>query len=434
MSVLVEALSLVIPRRVLDARWPGGTEVFLAAVRREEVPGYRACADDRLASVMFLAAREAEGVARMLRAYGAVQEDDGCRFVDFALVDQRGGPVLPCPWLAWRRDPEGFTVAWLAGTAPGTMAAPGDWAAEQSRGMDRTGACYEPGRLLRMSSEEGLETWLDLATGRIDSAVAEPDPTRGVNDDVIVRRMFEMVEREEAARTEARARRRADARRERWATRATVDDSDAAGATGRDEELGLEAMILEMDADVASSRTPGSDHAAIAASDTGDEPWREGPGEEAPPVPRLWPVVRAALEERAWRYDEMDGDAALARVKGSAANYEVFLSVDERLEVLRCWVMLPVRIAEARRGAVCELLNRINFREVGLGSFELDPEDGQPRWRQALDVEGGLLGTTMVHNVIGAGLTYCDRFWAPIVAVGVAGSSLGRALRLVEGD
>ena len=33
MSVLIEALSLVVPRITLDATWPGGADAFLEAMR-----------------------------------------------------------------------------------------------------------------------------------------------------------------------------------------------------------------------------------------------------------------------------------------------------------------------------------------------------------------------------------------------------------------
>lgn len=172
------------------------------------------------------------------------------------------------------------------------------------------------------------------------------------------------------------------------------------------------------------------------------EPWRgEAPADDPTaassdshesPTPTLWPVVVQAIAEREWTMDTTGETSALLRVRGRATNYDFALSTFEELAVVRGSIGLHLYTAEPFRAAMGDLLNRINHDELLLGSFELEPELGRVRWRQAIDVEGGVLSTTMVHNLINAGFWACDRFWPALVAVGTLGTSPEAALEIAQ--
>lgn len=166
MSVLVEALSLVIPRINLDISYPGGADAFLEAMCAPECPSRHVCTDDALVSVSFLDPDAAEAVVAPLIDLGFIGLDEQ-RFRDFVLIDQHLGPTMPCDWVEWKRHRHGFTYAWSAGGEPGDMAAPSGWTAEHSRGMTRTDLRDEPGRMLKLAEEGDVETWLDFQTGQV---------------------------------------------------------------------------------------------------------------------------------------------------------------------------------------------------------------------------------------------------------------------------
>lgn len=166
MSVLVEALSLVVPRINLDISYPGGVDAFLEAMCLPECPSRHVCADDKVVSVSFLSPDAAETVVSPLLDLGFIGLDEQ-RFRDFAFVDQHLGPTMPCDWIEWKRHRDGFTYAWLAGTEPGDMAAPSGWTPGHSRAMTRTDLRDEPGRMLKLAEEGEIETWLDFRTGEI---------------------------------------------------------------------------------------------------------------------------------------------------------------------------------------------------------------------------------------------------------------------------
>jgi hypothetical protein len=164
MAVLVEALSVVVPRKVLDCSYPGGTEGYLAAAAAPPFASRFVCADDRLTSVSFWDPEAAAVLIGHLGEHGLVfVDEDAC--VELACVDQRFGPTMPCDWLEWECHADGFTMCWAAGTTPGELAAPEGWTPEQSRRLVRTDVRDDPDRMMKVGERDGLETWIDLGTG-----------------------------------------------------------------------------------------------------------------------------------------------------------------------------------------------------------------------------------------------------------------------------
>lgn len=166
MSVLVEALCLVVPRTALDLRYPSGTNGFLAELARPSRECRYVCGDADLVCISFLTPDAADRVAELLTNAGMRESLDE-EFQEFAIIDQKHGPVLQCPWLVWVTDPEGFTCAWLAGTDRGDMATPAGWTVEQSQRLTRLDLPDSSPDSVKLSEENGVETWLSYRTGRI---------------------------------------------------------------------------------------------------------------------------------------------------------------------------------------------------------------------------------------------------------------------------
>jgi hypothetical protein len=163
-SVLVEALSVIVPRRVLDVSFPGGVDAYLAAAGEPSTEARYVCADEQLTCVSFFGPDKAGSWSERLVGRGLIVAE-GREAAELAYVDQRYGPSLPCNWLEWRRHEEGYTLAWLSEREPGALAAPDGWTPERSRRLVRRDVRDEPGRMLRLAKEDGIETWLDFDTG-----------------------------------------------------------------------------------------------------------------------------------------------------------------------------------------------------------------------------------------------------------------------------
>jgi len=170
LSVLIEAVSLVVPAVTIDDVWPGGTTAFLHYVMSGgEGAARHAIRDATLVSVSFAEKEYAQRVVDQIRAHGLV-ELNGKRATDLVIVDEAKGPLLPCQWLAWRQHPDGFTFAWMTNIAPGPMVTPADWVADPGRRLTAAGRrAVEHERMFKLAEDDASETWLDFETGEVST-------------------------------------------------------------------------------------------------------------------------------------------------------------------------------------------------------------------------------------------------------------------------
>ena len=172
MSVLIEAVSLVVPRLLLELRYPGGTDGLFRELSRPSAEARYVCADCHLVSASFFTPEAAERAASGLVSAGLLDVEDE-QYQDFALVDQKHGPLLHCQWLVWSPHPTGYTCAWLIGTERGELATPEGWTVAQSRRLTRLDVPCETGDVLQLSDDKGIVTWLDFRTGRVLSSMKQ---------------------------------------------------------------------------------------------------------------------------------------------------------------------------------------------------------------------------------------------------------------------
>jgi hypothetical protein len=165
MSVLVEALSVVIRRTTLDDYYPGGTDSYIQLADSEASAARLACIDEELTSVSFLRPSDAHQWIDYLADHNIVHLD-GDQSLEIVCIDQHFGPTKPCDWIEWRIHPDGYTHCWLAGTEPGLMIAPEGWTPDRSRRLVRRESGDDYHHMVPLAVEDGLEYWLDLSTGR----------------------------------------------------------------------------------------------------------------------------------------------------------------------------------------------------------------------------------------------------------------------------
>jgi len=184
-SILIEALTLVVPHRVLAMHFPGGSHALHQKLLQFPRPPRYVCDDGmHLVAASFDDSEHAAPAIALLESSGMVAMR-GDHFHHMALVDGDGGPTLPCDWLVWRRHAAGYSHAWLSWTAQGELVAPEGWTPEPRRTAPEGPVCSDPGERMRIAHEHGVLTWLDLATGRLTTETApeetpppEPEPPR----------------------------------------------------------------------------------------------------------------------------------------------------------------------------------------------------------------------------------------------------------------
>lgn len=340
MSVLVEALSLIVPRKVLDVSYPGGTDAFMLKMCEPDVPSRLVCADERLVSVSFLGPDEAQVVGAMLLERGVVAVDDH-RFVELAWVDQHHGPTMPCDWLEWQRHRDGFTYCWLAGTEPGDMHAPANWTREQSPRLERFDIRDEPGRCLKLADEDGRETWLDFQSGTITEGVPQRvlDPGAGPLPDPHRTAMMPKAE-----------------------------------------------------------NTPTADGSR-----------------------RLLAVFREMLDGSGYKYQEAGTDALLLRMHDEHGSYTFVLTADDDVDFVGVIGSFGPYVPVDRRSPVAEAVARINMR-MRIGSFDLDFDDGELRFRIGMDVEGAGFSRRTADNMLSCAVQTMGFHQATLMRVAFGGA------------
>lgn len=148
MAVLVEALSVVVKRKVIEQKLKNGWSSLL-----ELIPNATLCFDDELARVGFMSPAEVSEFVETLTELGMQIFKNG-HFEDAAVVDQVNGPTLPTSWLEFGKlpcDDEGNKVSacWLfEGERKGaglhfisreiSLALPRGWKYEKSLSKDFT--------------------------------------------------------------------------------------------------------------------------------------------------------------------------------------------------------------------------------------------------------------------------------------------------------
>lgn len=345
MSVWVHSLSLIVPKQVVETRYPGGCDALVIALSSlARPPRTYSEADDRLVCATFRDHRHLEPARALLIANGFTETIDG-DFIDFACVEPEHGPTAPCEWLSWRIDEDGRTVAWHASGEEGAL-----WMPLEANAFEQPARSH----VLILSCDGGVEYQLDFRTGAVTSHAV--DPTRG-DDDV-------------------------------------EDESDS----------------LDYLDDVID-----------------DE------GNEAGGAPReLHLIIADSLRTRGQLFHRLTPGAFGMRVRHTRATYDVIVMANEESRLVSCYVTHSVLVPEPRRSALAEAITRANWG-FGMGSFDLDFDEGTMRFRTAIDVEGGTLVPKMLDNMIGTSLYTMERFHEAFMRVVWGGVEAREAVAQVLG-
>jgi hypothetical protein len=92
-AILVEAISVVIKRSVIDQKFPGGWEAFV-----EDCPNRTLCADSALARVGFMTPVDVESYVKILEKIGFIYLQAG-EAIDLVVADQQRGLAANSKWV-----------------------------------------------------------------------------------------------------------------------------------------------------------------------------------------------------------------------------------------------------------------------------------------------------------------------------------------------
>lgn len=162
MSVLAEAISVIVPNARLESVYPGGVAQY-----ETDCDSPTFCSDGALTRVGFMSPLDTEAFITALEDLGLTFVVDE-EFIDIAVVDQLSGPLTRCSWLSFEVVAEGYSHCWSSTTERGTLAVPKGWTIEQSRSFTFTPTEDMAGRWEFVSREEdGMVIMRDRNTGEI---------------------------------------------------------------------------------------------------------------------------------------------------------------------------------------------------------------------------------------------------------------------------
>jgi len=168
MSVLIEAISVVIRLEAVERFYPGGLDGLKGCP-----PNRTLCNDDHLVRIGFMVPFDVGNYIGRLEKMGFQFLLDGSAR-DIAVVDQHQGLTTPCDWLEViyfdiDNDPNQRVVAaHLIGEDPDPMSVPERWALDQSISMKKG---YVPNKefhkqLKFLRRDPSVSVYLDKKTGK----------------------------------------------------------------------------------------------------------------------------------------------------------------------------------------------------------------------------------------------------------------------------
>lgn len=101
---------------------------------------------------------------------------------------------------------------------------------------------------------------------------------------------------------------------------------------------------------------------------------------------------------------------------GKSGNFRTFVEVRQGQKRVLVYVESPVKVPGMRRSLAAEFLMRVNY-SLALGGFELDFRDGEVRYRNGIDVDGGVLSNEMIRQLIMVPAATMDRFFGGLMQV-----------------
>ncbi len=153
-------------------------------------------------------------------------------------------------------------------------------------------------------------------------------------------------------------------------------------------------------------------------------------------MPTLLETTANHLQDDEWQFvSDVENNHLRGEINGDnvTMSWMVQAIEDEDFNSLRVYTTLPVKVPEARRSTIAELLARINSRFAN-GKFNLDFDDGEIRFNTVLDIMDGTITQAMFMRLLMVGLHTSDYYFPTIMSVSYGGTQPLLALEMLDGN
>lgn len=131
-------------------------------------------------------------------------------------------------------------------------------------------------------------------------------------------------------------------------------------------------------------------------------------GLDTPPA-SMADIVQQFFIEQRWPYEDMGEQLYRVQVEGGEAEWVCLVKLDEDRHFCLVYSILSETVPSKKRGEMALFLAETNY-DLGVGSFEMDPQDGEVRFRTSLDVEGDRLSRALFERLVTMNITMMDQY------------------------
>ena len=160
MSILIEAISVIVRNEALASHYPGGVsgyEPIAHITRSAATAGWREWAS---------CPRAMCSSSWRCWIHGLVGQH-GAASIDIAIVDQNQGPDPCCLWLDFGHLPDGTAHCWPAGEEAGSLAVPHGWEPGLLDAFEHVPGEPFARRMRYLRTEDNLDWFQDRSTGQL---------------------------------------------------------------------------------------------------------------------------------------------------------------------------------------------------------------------------------------------------------------------------
>ena len=145
-------------------------------------------------------------------------------------------------------------------------------------------------------------------------------------------------------------------------------------------------------------------------------------------------VVEGMAAVNGWSFERDNDDEITILVAGHWTDYQVSYTWMGDIEALHLACAFDIKVPEARRAEVQQLLSMIN-EQMWVGHFDLWPQDGLVMFRHALVLSGGITASgSQCQSVLSTAVEASERYFPALQYVVWAGKSAREAVDAVMFD
>lgn len=146
----------------------------------------------------------------------------------------------------------------------------------------------------------------------------------------------------------------------------------------------------------------------------------------------IFNVVLDFFARENWPTHQLNGEPVLqVNFKGNNGRWGCLAQAREAEYQFVFYSVCPANTPPEKRAAMAEFITRANYG-LSLGNFEMDFNDGEVRFKTAIDTEYVPLNLAIVKQLVYTNLLIMDRYWPGIMAVMYGNALPAEAIAQVE--